>query len=293
VDHLEDLPFRRFSVALPGRGPGELAVLDFGSLDAPVAGVFLHANGFNAWTYRRLLTPVSRSGRVLAFDQRGHGATTLEARPEGRQDWLDLRDDLLAFLKILDIKDVALCGHSMGGTVSLLGSCEAPDRVRRLLLLDPVMIPRGAAPNGDSSPMIAGALRRRAVFASRADARAAYRGRGAFASWPETMIEDYVAEGFVDQPGGDVTLACAPAWEASNYAAQAHDSWGALETYPGSVRILAAETGSTCREPPGFDVEALAPRVSLTRLAGTTHFLPMERPDLVTEALAETLLAFP
>ena len=97
--------------------------------------------------------------------------------------------------------------------------------------------------------------------------------------------------GFRDLPGGAVELACAPVWEASNYAAQAHDSWGALAAYTGPVRILAAETGSTCREPPGFDIEALPPKISLTRVPGTTHFLPMERPDLVTNALAGSLLA--
>lgn len=292
MDQLEDLPFRHFSVALPGRGPGEVAVLDFGRLDDRVAAVFLHANGFNARTYRRLLGAVSRFGRILAFDQRGHGATTLQARPEGRRDWLDLRDDLLAFIEVLDLKDVALCGHSMGGTVSLFGAREAPDRIGRLLLLDPVMIPKAPAPAGaDASPMVAGALRRRAAFASRAEARAAYLGRGAFATWPEAMIEDYVEGGFRDLPGGGVQLACAPAWEASNYGAQAHDSWGALASYPGPVQIMAAETGSTCREPEDFDFGSVAPRISLERIPGTTHFLPMERPDLVTNALKDTLLA--
>ena len=46
---------------------------------------------------------------------------------------------------------------------------------------------------------------------------------GAFKTWPETMLADYVAGGFVEQPEGKVELACAPVWEASNYAAQAHD----------------------------------------------------------------------
>ena len=291
MDQIEDLPFRQFSLPLPDRGPGEVAVLDFGRLDAPVAGVFLHANGFNARTYRRLLGPLSRFGRILAFDQRGHGRTTLQAQPEGRADWLDLRDDLLAFLEALDLEGVALAGHSMGGTVSLLAARDAPDRVSRLCLLDPVMVPKTSAPVGDASPMIAGALRRRATFASRAEARAAYLGRGAFATWPAAMLEDYVEDGLGDRPDGAVELSCAPAWEASNYAAQAHDPWGALASYAGPVKILAAEVGSTCREPPGSDMETLGPRVSLERILGTTHFLPMERPDLVVSALADTLLA--
>ena len=41
---------------------------------------------------------------------------------------------------------------------------------------------------------------------------------------------------------GTVELACAPAWEASNYAAQAHDPWRAMARLQCVARILRAET---------------------------------------------------
>ncbi len=43
-----------------------------------------------------------------------------------------------------------------------------------------------------------GALRRRSDFPSREAALAAYRGRGAFRTWPEAPLADYVADGFRD-----------------------------------------------------------------------------------------------
>jgi pimeloyl-ACP methyl ester carboxylesterase len=157
------------------------------------------------------------------------------------------------------------------------------------VLLDPVMFPGAAATTGEPSPMVAAALRRRPVFPDRAAALAAYRGRGAFATWPQEMLEDYVAAGLVDQPGGDVALACAPQWEASNYAAQGHDSWGALELYPGPVTVLAAEVGSTFHPPAAPALDVLAPRMTMERLAGATHFLPMEQPERVRQALEAAL----
>ena len=59
----------------------------------------------------------------------------------------------------------------------------------------------------------------------------------------------------------------------------------ALAAVRAPVDILRAESGSTCMLTPA-ELAPLAGRVSLTTVPGTTHFLPMERPDLFTDALA-------
>ncbi|MGI9169856.1 MAG: alpha/beta fold hydrolase, partial [Caulobacteraceae bacterium] len=122
-----------------------MAALEFGPADRPIDLIFLHANGFNAAAYRAILAPLAAGRRMMAVDQRGHGATTLAAEIEGRTNWHDFRDDLLALLAVLNLKDVILAGHSMGGTTSLLAAAEAPTRVRSLVLFDPVFLPPGAA----------------------------------------------------------------------------------------------------------------------------------------------------
>ena len=63
-----------------------MAFLDFGAADRAVDAVFVHANGFNALTYRQILAPLTSHYRILAIDQRGHGATTLESVGENRFD---------------------------------------------------------------------------------------------------------------------------------------------------------------------------------------------------------------
>jgi len=112
---------------------------------------------------------------------------------------------------------------------------------------------------------------------------AAYTGRGAFRTWPEAMLVDYVDGGFLDRDDGKVELACAPAWEASNYSAQAHDPWRAIRRVTGPVRILRAERGSTCRA--GDSFARRGKDVVIETVAGTSHFLPMERPDLARDAI--------
>ena len=274
-------------VALPSRG-GEMAVLDFGPPERPVDIVFSHANGFNARTYRTILAPLAGELRILAIDLRGHGATTLPTVIEGRQGWAEMRDDLLAFLAAATEGPVVLAGHSMGGTTSLLAAAAQPDKVKRLALFDPVIFDAAAVPGAaevQESPLVQGAMRRRANFPSKAAVVEAYAGRGAFKTWAPAQIADYVEAGFRDTGDGQVTLTCAPEWEASNFRTHNYDPWAAFAQSRCPIDIRMAEVGTTCRLE-GRQASLTADgRITVEVVAGTSHFLPMERPDVVAQAL--------
>jgi pimeloyl-ACP methyl ester carboxylesterase len=284
---------RRRTFAIKSRGlPGELAALDFGDPARPIDVIFLHANGFNAMTYRSILSPLARGLRILAVDQQGHGLSAQRSAAEGRPDWLDMRDDFVALLDAVDTGPVVLSGHSMGGAVGVLSAAERPGRVRALALFDPVLISletRAKAPGGGSldNPLAVGAERRRAVFPSRDMAFKSYHGRGAFRTWPDQAVLDYVADGFRDLPDGTVTLSCAPAWEASSFRAHGHDVWPAMRRIEAPVRILRAEVGSTCHLTTPEEFNPDNPNVTVETITGSTHFLPIERGDLVRETLLE------
>jgi pimeloyl-ACP methyl ester carboxylesterase len=266
-----------------------MAVLDFGDPDRPVDLVFLHANGFNALTYRTVLEPLADRLRIWAPDLRGHGRSTLPAEAAGRRSWHDHRDDVEALLVRLDAP-VRIAGHSMGGTSGLLAAAERPEAVKDLVLFDPVIWTRpmvlafhlpGLRGAVRSFPIVKSALRRRRMFESREAALASYRGRGAFRGWSDAMLADYLADGLVDDDAG-LTLAAAPEWEASNYAAQGHDPWRAMRRYGGPIRILKAEVESICRVP---ERPVGLPRVRVETVAGGHHLFPMVMPDLVRDAL--------
>lgn len=282
---------RRLTVPIENRwGGGQMAVLDFGDPARPVDLIFTHANGFNAYAYRTLLQPLSGALRIWAPDLRGHGRTRLPAQPQGRRSWKDHRDDLIALLDAIDGPPVALAGHSIGGTSGLLAAAERPERVSRLLLLDPVIWRREMVLAMhlpwigrvvERSPMVTGTLKRRALFDSREQALAAYRGRGAFRGWSDMMLADYLLDGLAETDRG-FDLACTPAWEASNYAAQAHNPWRALRRFSGSVRILKAESGSLCAVP---TTPAGVSPLQVETVAGAGHLFPMTHPDVVRDAL--------
>jgi pimeloyl-ACP methyl ester carboxylesterase len=291
MDAKVDQPPRERIIALPSRG-GEMAALEFGPADRPFDIIFSHANGFNARTYRTILQPLAAELRILALDLRGHGASRLPTAIEDHQGWHEFRDDLLAVLAALDGPPVVLAGHSMGGTSSLLAAAEAPERVRALALFDPVVMPADAPVDPKlllESPLVNGALRRRATFPSHQAAVEAYRGRGAFRNWSEAQLADYVAAGFHDTPSGEVTLTCRPEWEAANFRSHNYDPWAAFAKSRCPIRILRAEAASTFRLEGREAALTADGRIAVTTVPGTSHFLPMERPELVREALREAL----
>jgi len=266
---------------------GQVAALEFGDPTRPLDVLFIHANGFNAHTYRGILAPLGASLRVLAIDLRGHGGSTLPTRTEGHC-WQVYADDVVAVLAALGQVPLVLAGHSMGGATALLVAAAMGGPRKRLVLFDPVVLgdeAYAAAPGSLEwqQPMAQGALRRRAAFASRQEAFAAYKGRGAFATWADETLLDYLEDGLRALPDGTFTLACAPEWEAANFAA-ARISNPMAGFAAAEVEILKADKGSVCfvagNEP------ALAGAV-VRAVAGSSHFLPMERGDLVREGIVK------
>jgi pimeloyl-ACP methyl ester carboxylesterase len=274
-------------------GSGDVAYLDYGPPDRAPDVVFAHANGFNARAYRTILAPLAGRLRILSPDLRGHGATTLPTLRDQRADWHDVAEDLVLFMKALGLGEVVLAGHSMGATASLLAAADAPAAVSALLLFDPVIMPAGRMPAATGaprdSPMVHGALRRRRHFPSRAAAIESYRGRGAFRTWTEAMLEDYVAAGFRDLPQGGVEIACDPEWEVSNYVSQGHDTWSAFEASRCAIRLFRAAEGSAAFLDDRAQALTATGRIRIETAPGTTHFLPMEGPERVRSAILEAV----
>lgn len=72
---------------------------------------------------------LARGFRVIGFDQRGHGRSTLGADGIGSAP---MAADLAAVLEQFDVRDAVLVGHSMGGFVTIRALLDHPDLMRRL-----------------------------------------------------------------------------------------------------------------------------------------------------------------
>ncbi len=265
---------------------GAAHLLDWGGAGPSVH--FTHANGFNARTYVPILGPLAGTAHVMASDLRGHGATTLPADPAAHVSWRVYPADLIRVLDAVGRGPYVLAGHSMGGTTSLLVAAERPDLVKALVLFDPVALQFPENVDRDQIPLVIGARKRRAVFPDVESARRAYTGRGAFKTWPAETLDAYLEGGLKPDAEG-WRLACAPEWEAQNFRLGPPDLLPAIDALECPITILHADEGSTAGQPLLARIKARHPGAHIERVPGTTHFLPMERPDLVRAALTEAI----
>ena len=289
--------FRRVSFDLRG---GQMAGIAFGDATRAPDIVFLHATGLNARTYRALLAPLGDRFHVLALDARGHGRTKLPTGRFAYGSWRRHRDDLLTLLENHLTKPVTLAGHSMGGTVSLLAGAKRPDLINGLVLIDPVIYPPGTYTAMELPgavmlarsffPIAAKASERRRRFPDRDAALNAFTGRGFFKTWPAEMIADYVGDGVIETSKGDVKLACSPSYESATFAAQRNAPWAALKRAPSPIVILRAEKNSTMPNSSAQRFAALRADARIATMEGSTHALPMERPDRVRAAIETAAL---
>lgn len=268
---------------------GEMAGYRWARPGAPRL-VFAHANGFNAFTYRRLLAPLAQHYDVIAVDLRGHGRTTLPIDPQAHRSWQIHARDLAALIGQFDARPTLLAGHSMGAT-SMVMACEhLPHEPARLALIEPVIMPPAIygvmhTPLGPAFSarlsIVKTALARKDGWDSPQAVQERYAAKPAFSRWAPGVLDDYLADGLVERDG-EWRLACPPAWEAANYGAQRNRPLAAARALDAPLAVLMAGRGTTVRDPKGL----LAAGAVITERAEAGHLIAMENPAFTGEWLA-------
>lgn len=101
--------------------------------------VLLHALGEQAASWSGVEARFASLFRVVNLDLRGHG----ESDRPGDYSFELMREDVIEVLDIMDLRDVVLIGHSMGGAVAYLVAQAQPGRIARLVVEDvPPPFPR-------------------------------------------------------------------------------------------------------------------------------------------------------
>jgi pimeloyl-ACP methyl ester carboxylesterase len=106
---------------------------------------------------------VKRGYRLIAYDARGHGASS----PGQSYEYAELVDDLEAVLEHLGIDRTALVGSSMGAATAMAFTLEHPERVAALVQITPAYTgyARTGDVDGDSWDRMATGLERGGVDA--------------------------------------------------------------------------------------------------------------------------------
>jgi 3-oxoadipate enol-lactonase len=97
---------------------------------APVL-VLSHALGAHHGMWDANVPVLGRDYRVLRYDHRGHGSSSVSPRP---YDIELLARDVLGLLDSLRLGRVSFCGLSMGGMIGMWLGANAGERIERLIL---------------------------------------------------------------------------------------------------------------------------------------------------------------
>jgi len=126
---LSEILARKFSA-----GPVELAYIDEGDGEPVVLVHGFASNKEVNWVYPGWVTTLTRSGRrAIAFDNRGHGASTKLYDPALYHSDL-MADDIRALLDHLGLARADVMGYSMGARNAAFLARAHGDRVRSAIL---------------------------------------------------------------------------------------------------------------------------------------------------------------
>ncbi|QEU83459.1 alpha/beta fold hydrolase [Streptomyces viridosporus] len=248
-----------------------LACRDWGGPGQPL--VLLHGLAGHAGEWDVLAGRLSSRYRVVAVDQRGHGASQHRPRDVSRAAYVA---DVIAVVDQLALRHPVLVGQSLGGHTAMLTAAAQPGRVRALVLVEAG--PGGANPDGpvdigdwlDSWPT---------PFPSR-EAAAAFLGGGPVgAGWAAGLEER--AGGWWPRFDRDVMVRSL----AENARRSFRHEWGQVACP--TLVVLAQSGFIPARE--ADEMFRQRPATMAMSIPGTGHDLHLEEPEILHTALADFL----
>ncbi len=202
------------------------------------------------------------------------GDAGLSAQQVPLQTFEQQGDWILDLVTALDLPAVHVVGHSFGGATAAIFAVDHPDRVASLTLLEPVLVlrPMPAAVYGWAAisqlPLLPAAWRRHAL--SRIGGGEDTEDESALSRMIELASTGYLAAVPIPHELSD-------------------DQWRSL---PVPVRLDVAGGRSLAGGEAAADrLRGLLPTAEVTVWPGTSHSLPMERPDEIGVALLQFWVA--
>ncbi|MFT4570556.1 MAG: pimeloyl-ACP methyl ester carboxylesterase [Hyphomicrobiaceae bacterium] len=255
--------------------------------------VFCHPTGFLGFVWKPIIDRLRKRGvdaRIFTFDARGHG---LSSKPDKGYDWQNFGIDLAFVLERLGVNEALAVGHSAGATAAALASTTAPGRLGRLLLIDPILLEITAADSqagADDNPMAARTRTRRLVWPSRDFLKKNFASRPPYDTWTAEALDAYIDYGTFERPDGEIELLCPGRIEAQVYASRvAFNAFAMLGQVTVPVHLVAGEKSDSFGGSRLRRAREILSESPVLVVAGASHFIPMEQPDLITDLVVTEL----
>jgi pimeloyl-ACP methyl ester carboxylesterase len=243
----------------PGKA-GRLRVEESGSGRTPV--LLLHGNGGDRTHWGRTLPHLARGRRTVSFDMRGLGES--DAPSDGSYALEALVGDVQSVADALGLKRFALIGHSFGGTVVAAACQHIPQRLAGALFLDA---------SGD-------------LRAIPTEALEAWRVSMEPENYPATVeawFTQLLAPATAETRGlvlGTLSRTPREAYLGAMNAMFPLDVAAAVRNFQGPKALLSVRT----LDGP-LSLRNTVPELPCELVDGVSHWLQLDRPELVNESL--------
>lgn len=241
-------PQGRLAVYEAGKGPG-LPVL------------FLHADSGVAGQWAEVAGAISADRPVIVLDSRGSGASDEAA--DGDYSYAGRAADIAAVVEARKLARFVIVAHSGSGAAALLYAARHPERVAGLFLLDPATDPR-AIPKDIRDGIVTGLAGAQSL--------------------------DFQKQFYATIAGGNKKVADRVLADCEKVAAQARLGFGKafaewnpesfLDRWKGPIFILSGEASDNPAA-----LYRLRPAIPYEVVKGTGHWLQLDAPDIVTDAI--------
>lgn len=308
---MSDLPERRESTSVHVPRPNRVLDLTMddgaiirvrrhGKQDGPRL-VLSHGNGLAIDGYLPFWGLLRERYDLVLFDFRNHGENPAhsEAGHDAAHFISDMDRVLAQTAREFGVKPVAGIFHSLSALAAIGHALEHPKSWRALVLFDPPLYPREGHPLGslqrtDKDLRAARARRRTESYPSPHDFARQLASNRAFKLWrPEAYELMARATLRHDARSGEWKLACPRELEARIFEENRQPSLGTrLPEVKAPLKLIGADPDLEGAGPPAKIVRAIAEEASIEyeAIAGTTHFLQIEKPEECVRAM-ESFLA--
>ncbi|HEX6091010.1 MAG TPA: alpha/beta hydrolase [Gemmatimonadales bacterium] len=238
--------------------------------------IMLHGYSDSWYSFSPIMPLLGSRYRLLALDQRGHGASD---QPATGYAMRDLVQDVLAFMDELEIPRATIIGHSMGSLVAQQVGLAAPERVTRLVLI--------------GSGTALGAMNDRAGFEAAVQSLEDPVPLEFIRGFQESTIHHPVAPAFLDSVVVESTRLTARVWKALLEGMFAADKAEGLASAGIPTLLVWGEEDSVFPKSNRDALSSMLPHAERLDYEDTGHATHWERPDQFVEDVEEFIRRTP
>jgi pimeloyl-ACP methyl ester carboxylesterase len=241
-------------------------------------GFMGHAHVWDAFSLR-----FRKHFHIIALDQRGHGES--EWPKEAAYSIDEHFSDLARFVEALDLVDLVMMGHSMGGRNGLFFAACIPERVHRLIIVD-----SRAGTSAESSSALMQLLLHFPLEADSLD-EAAESIQSLYPYMPTVTACHIAKYGYAQSESGkyvpkyDTRMSLQS--EKAEYCAE--NIWSFLKNVFCPTLVVRGEESAFLSREDAKKMCRVLPRADLREIPNSTHMPVQENPDAFKKVVSDFL----